>query len=76
MPAQTQLKDVEGLRMLKLEWPAHAWALLQCDALGHVRPVSEPDRQAKADVYALSMGRRVAGKAAWRGRVSVQFNDL
>ena len=60
------------MRMLKLEWPAHAWALLQCDALGHVRPVSEPDRQAKADVYALSMGRRVAGKAAWRGLVSVQ----
>ena len=33
-------------------------------------------RQAKADVYALSMGRRVAGKAARRGLVSVQFNDL
>ena len=45
---------------------------MQCDALWHIRPVSEPDRQAKADVYALSMGRRVAGKAAWRGLVSVQ----
>eukprot|EP00439_Symbiodinium_sp_Y106_P014656 s8060_g2.t1 len=31
---------------------------------------------AKADVYTLSTGRRVAGKAAWRGLVSVQFNDL
>ena len=50
------LKAVEG---------GVACALLQCDVLWHGRPVSEPDDQAKADVYALSMGRRVAGECSW-----------
>ena len=45
---------------------------MQCDAVWHGRPVSEPDDQAKADVYALSMGRRVAGECSW-GHVWVEL---
>ena len=32
-----------------------------------IRPVSEPDRQAKADIYTLSTGRRLAGKGSCGG---------
>ena len=58
-----RLKAVEG---------GAVCALLKCDVL-HVRPVSEPEGQAMADRYALSMGRRVAGRDFW-GRVSVELD--